>query len=383
MPLPAITKIHQPPMTTTNFTSREMSERLTRIRSKLQEEGLDGLICCDPANVRYATGFKGEPRILIILPDEIILYTSIRTVAWAREHTKAIADSLELSTVDSPIEDLARRLSKTSLDLAIDQNITAASLSTWREKLAPHSINPRSIVEQVRQIKSPAEIALMQKSQQLNESVLGAVLPKIRPHMTERGVQGLILAEMARNEWIDGFSFEPIVAVGPNCWEIHHLSDDTVIGTDQMLLIDLGVRYQGYASDMTRTLCLGQASPKMRDIHHLVSHALESAISAATAGITNRELDQIAREIISDAGFGKTFTHGLGHHIGLETHDPAPPLSAKAPEIILAPGMALTIEPGIYLENQFGVRTEDIVIITDSAPVNLTRPSHQLLKIPV
>ena len=131
-----------------------------------------------------------------------------------------------------------------------------------------------------------------------------------------------------------------------------------------MVIIDLGVMYKGYASDMTRTICLGDPTPRMQEIYNLVSEAQTQAIAAIQPGITNHQVDAVAREIITAAGHARGFTHGLGHSIGQEVHDPAPALSTSSPEIQLAPGMAFTIEPGIYLENEFGVRTEDTIIVT-------------------
>lgn len=365
------------------FSPEEMRQRLSQVRTHLAALALDAVIATDPANVRYLTGFKGEPRALIVTPHDFRLVTAFRTLPWAEEQTRPLAGVLELETHPQPAEAIFRRLPSTPLTLGIDQSISARNLAHWRETLSPHSIVPQPVIEHVRRLKSPAEVALMAQSQQINEAILAAVLPQIRPDMTERGVQGLLLAEMAHREDVDAFSFNPIVAAGANCWEIHHLPDHSVIGKNQILLIDLGVIHQGYASDMTRTICLGQATQHMREIHHLVTTALEAALGAATVGRTNRELDQVARQVITEAGHGEVFTHGLGHHIGLETHDPAPPLSQGAPEIPLEAGMTLTLEPGVYLQNQFGVRTEDVVVLTEDRPINLTRPSHGLLEVVV
>ncbi|MDA7520044.1 M24 family metallopeptidase, partial [Akkermansiaceae bacterium] len=227
----------------------------------------------------------------------------------------------------------------------------------------------------------PAEISIIQQSQKINETILNAVLPQIRPDLTERVIQGLILAEMAKREEVEGYSFPPIVANGPNCWEIHHLPDQSVSRYGDLLLLDHGVFYQGYASDMTRMVCLGNSSERMREIHQVVNLARQTAIDAARPGITNHDLDRVARNIIEASGLGKTFTHGLGHSIGLQTHDPGVNLSQNAPEISLAPGMTLTIEPGIYLEKKFGIRVEDTIVITTDGSKNLTSQSTEIIEI--
>lgn len=363
------------------FSSGEMKQRLARTLARMAQLELDALITSNPANVRYLTGFRGEPRTLFVTASEFLLITHLRTLPWAEAQANASYPFLEIETSTNPDDLIADRLSEPSLKIGVDKSLSPVALDQWTHALNSHSVEPCSVIEYVRQFKSPAEITLMEESQRLNESILAAVIPKIRPHMTERGVQGLILSEIAQREAIEKYSFTPIVAAGLNCWEIHHLPDHTVIGKDQMLLIDLGVMHQGYASDMTRTICLGNATDEMLDIHGLVSSAMEAAITGATAGQTNRDIDQIARNLISNAGHGDFFTHGLGHQIGLETHDPAPSLSQSAPEIPLEPGMAFTIEPGIYLQDKFGVRTEDVIMITEDQPKNLTRPSHDLLEL--
>lgn len=358
-----------------------MSQRLARVRRQLEEHGYQALISTDPANIRYLTGFKGEPRTLLVTPDQFLLLTARRSLPWAIRQTATISDLLELSTAEEVPTEIARRLPNSPVTIALDASVSHASVLAWREELEPHRLKPGPVTETIRQIKSPAEVALLQESQRLNEAILAAVLPKIRPHMTERAVQGLFLAEMARRETVEGFAFTPIVAAGPTAWEIHHLPDTSVVGKDQMIILDHGVVYQGYASDMTRTVCLGKSTPEMREVHALVTEALEAAIASATVGKSNHEVDRVAREIIAQAGWGEFFTHGLGHQIGLQTHDPAPALSQKAREVSLEAGMTFTIEPGIYRQDKFGVRTEDVIVITDGPPKNLTRPAHRLLEL--
>jgi Xaa-Pro aminopeptidase len=358
-----------------------MQMRISRIREKMQSLELDAVIACDAANVRYTTGFKGEPRTLLILPDELFLYTSFRTISWAREQTLALQDSLELSTAPSPVQELKNRLPAAPLKIAIDQSISATALASWQKQLAPHQVEPHPVIETIRQTKSDAEISLMQESQQINEAIFNAVLPQIRPGMTERGIQGIILSEMAIREEIEGYSFTPIVACGPGCWEIHHLPDQTATRPGDLLLIDHGIFYKGYASDMTRVVCLGEPSSEMIEVHQVVNAARQAAIDAARPGVTNHDLDRIARAIIEASGHGKTFTHGLGHSIGLQTHDPGLNLSKNTPEVSLKPGMSLTIEPGIYLENKFGIRIEDTIVINPDGAKNLSSQTPEILEI--
>lgn len=355
-----------------------MQERLACIRAGMQSEGVDAVLSTDAASVRYATGFRGEPRTLLITAEELVLYTSFRTLPWAERQTQGV----ELSICDDPVADVLKRLPD-ACTIGVDPSTTHARMQELQERATPREATLSKTIAQARQIKSAAEVECLRESQQQNEAVFAAAMKQIKPGISERAARGIILSEIARREELDGFAFAPIVAAGPNAWEIHHLPDDTVLRDGDMVIIDLGVLHRGYASDMTRTVCLGEPTGRMREIHSLVGKAQADAIAAINPGVTNHQIDAIARKVIEDSGNGRGFTHGLGHAIGMEVHDPSPALSAKAPELTLQPGMAFTIEPGIYMENEFGVRTEDVIIVTDSGCENITRQAHELASLPL
>jgi len=362
----------------TDFPSTEMHERLVRIRAQMRDEGLGAFITTDSASIRYATGFRGEPGTLLLTEDEVVLYTSFRTLAWAQQQT----NDIELSTDPDPIDDIRRRFGGPCL-VAVDSGIRHENIIELQRTLNSHTVAPSAVIDTVRQIKSTIEIERLRESQQMNEAVFSAILPRIRIGMSERAVQGLILAEIAMHEGLDGYAFPPIVAAGKNAWEIHHLPDMTPLQKGDMVIIDLGVMHHGYASDMTRTICLGESSDKMREIYECVLESQQSAFDAIRQGVTNHEVDAVARAVIENAGHGRGFTHGLGHSIGLQTHDPGIRLSAKTPELPLEAGMAFTIEPGIYLENEFSVRIEDTIVVRPDGYENLTQQSKTFTCLPV
>jgi len=362
------------------FSFLEMSNRVARVRAEMAELGLTALIISDASNVRYLTGFRGEPRSVFLTDEVLVLYTSFRSLAWAERQCSVLGPVIVLKDESDPLGDIGKMLCPDD-KVGIDDKTSHAAFIDLKVRLSSCELIPSVVIEKVRRIKSPAELALMEQSQLLTEAIFNAVLPQIRLGMSERAVQGLILAEMAANEMVDRYSFIPIVAFGGNAWEIHHLPDDTVITNDQMLLIDLGVFHQGYASDMTRTLCLGQATEQMSEIYETVRYAQKAAIEAMKPGSGTHEIDQIARSVISEAGHGRSFTHGLGHSIGLETHDPELNLSQSVPDVILEEGMVFTVEPGIYLENGFGVRTEDVVVVTAEGTRRLTRQPLDLIEL--
>lgn len=363
------------------FSASEYSERLRRIRLEMATLGLGSVITSNQANIRYVTGFRGEPHTLLVTETEAILYTSFRTLPWAEQQTFGMGSQLELSTVEPPLRDIALRLDPRGGTVAVDRTVSHLAFRELQGYLPGIELTPCGPIERVRGLKSPAEVALLERSQRLNEEIFAAVLPQIAPGMSERAVQGVILSEIAKREEVDGYSFTPIVAAGGNAWEIHHLPDLTEIQRHDMLLLDLGVIYQGYASDMTRTICMGKATSPMREVYETVRRAQEEAIASMRPGIGTHAVDQVAREIIIQAGHGRSFTHGLGHSIGLQTHDPGLNLSTAGPDELLAVGMAFTVEPGIYLPAAFGVRIEDVVVVTEGGNKNITQYPKSLIEL--
>ena len=215
----------------------------------------------------------------------------------------------------------------------------------------------------LRAVKTPAEIAKLAAAEALNDKIWGQALKEFKPGMTEKDMQRIIRAWM--NALGDGEAFETIVCVGANAAECHHVPDDTMWRKGEPLLVDMGVKLDGYCSDMTR--CIRSREPGMRgakynEIYDLVLAANRAAIDAVKPGITGKKLDSVARKIISRAGFGKYFGHALGHGVGLYIHEL--PVASKRSDTVLKPGMLVTIEPGVYIEGELGVRIEDLVLVT-------------------
>lgn len=206
----------------------------------------------------------------------------------------------------------------------------------------------------LRSVKTPQEIAKIAAAAALNDEIWRQVRAEIRPGMTEKEIQKLIRAYM--NALGDGEAFETIVCVGANAAECHHVPDGTVWRRGDPLLVDMGVKLDGYCSDMTR--CLNSDG----EIYGLVLKANRAAVAAVRPGITGKELDAVARKIIRKAGYGRHFGHALGHGVGLEIHEA--PVASSRSDTVLKPGMVVTVEPGVYLEGQAGVRIEDLVLVT-------------------
>ncbi|MDR3318787.1 MAG: Xaa-Pro peptidase family protein [Clostridiales bacterium] len=232
------------------------------------------------------------------------------------------------------------------------------------------------IINSIRLIKTEDEIAKIQQAQAITERALTETLRIVKPKVSERDVN----AELVYNMYAggaDGLAFDNIVAFGANSAKPHSKPGDRKLEKDDVMLFDLGVRFKGYCSDMSRTFALSEPTPKLRSIYKIVLDAQEYALKFIKAGITCAEADSYAREHIIAHGYGKDFGHSLGHGVGLEIHET--PRLAAGSDVILRENMVVTVEPGIYLESIGGVRIEDMVVIKKDGIVNLTSYKKELI----
>ena len=210
-------------------------------------------------------------------------------------------------------------------------------------------------------MKTPDEIAALRAAEKLNCEIWEAACGKFKAGMTERQMARIIQKLMIEKG--EGEAFATIVCVGKNAAECHHEPDDTVWNGREPVLVDMGVKLGGVCSDLTRNR-VPRASRLYRQVYQLVLEANLAAIAAAKPGMTGKALDKIARDVIRKGGFGKCFGHSLGHGVGYEIHEA--PYASKKGDMVLRPGMLVTIEPGIYLEDNLGVRIEDLILITET-----------------
>ena len=225
-------------------------------------------------------------------------------------------------------------------------------------------------------IKDQHEIELIAKAQEITDAVLLEVVDRIRVGMTEREV-GAEIDYQARLRGAESTCFGTIVASGKRAALPHGVATEKIVESGEMVTIDFGVFYEGYASDLTRTISMGPPSDKLVEVHDIVGRAQDAALEMAGESVAASDLDECAREVIHDAGYGDAFGHSLGHGVGLNVHED-PRISAKS-EQILKNGMVITIEPGIYLPGWGGVRTEDLIVITGKTHRNLTTTPKELM----
>ncbi len=349
--------------------------RLTALRQKFDTWQIDALLITSPANRRWLSGFTGSNAMLLLTPDQALIATDSRY--YERAHTEAPLFNL-VKHERTRQHDRAFFKTAAARRVGIEQkHVTLEQAARWRSLRTGITWRPLAeTVEPLRAIKSAAEIDLMRRAAAITDQAM-ALFPQIaRPGLTEKQLAWeLEKAMMAAGA--DGVAFATSVASGPNSALPHHTTSTRPLQTGDIIIVDMGARLDGYHSDMTRTFYLGSdPPPRFWELYRLVQQAQQAALQQTRPGMTLREVDALARDIIHGAGHKEHFGHGLGHGVGLEIHED-PFLSPRAPEkAALAVGMNITIEPGIYIPGWGGIRLEDFAYLTDAGWQLLSQTPH-------
>ena len=344
-----------------------MSVKLNNLRQKFDQDdlGLDAILISSPENRRYMSGFTGSAGWLLISRDDATLATDFRYVEQAGKQSPDFRIHRTAPGLgwfpEWTAEHNVKRIGFESDDVTISlHNAFRKAADESETTNHPELIPTSGIVEQLRVYKDADELALLAKAIEIADEAIDEVAPRIEPGVTEEGV-AWELEKAMRERGAEMISFDTIVGAGANGALPHHRADDTVIKPNDAIVIDMGAKYEGYCSDLTRTIFVGEPDAKFRRIYDIVLQAQLAAEEQVRAGMTGEEADAIARDIIAEAGHGDDFGHSLGHGVGLAVHE-FPRLGPRA-EDTLEDGMVFTIEPGIYLPGWGGVRIEDIVVM--------------------
>ena len=254
--------------------------------------------------------------------------------------------------------------------------LTVAELMDYEKKLTAKLIPMNDAIAGFRAVKEPYELERMRKAQAITDAAFTEILTKVRPGITEKELCAELIYCLLKNGG-EGLSFDPIVVSGPNTSLPHGVPGDRVLQEGDFITMDFGVLYQGYCSDMTRTVALGYATEEMKQVYDTVLKAQLAGIAATRAGVTGRSIDEAARQVIADAGYGSYFGHGYGHSLGLEIHEN--PNCNPGGDRIMEENMVCSAEPGIYLPGKFGVRIEDVVVFQADGCENLTASPKNLI----
>ncbi|MBE0480573.1 MAG: aminopeptidase P family protein [Dehalococcoidia bacterium] len=351
----------------------DIQERLNKLRSLLAGKGTDALLVTQNENRRYLSGFTGSAGFLVISGHEAILATDFRYIQQAEEQAPGFRIARIKGRLTEWFPGLLAELDITSLGFeardvsyALYQEVAAAA---WEAGSGLSLVPTEGLAESIRAMKDAEEVRSIEQAARIADEALEQVRRTLRPGMSEREV-ALRLELHMREKGSDTLPYEIIVASGPNSALPHARPTDRSIREGEPVVMDLGARVNGYASDMTRTFCAGKGDSTYNRIYDIVLGAQLTAVAALRAGMTGEQVDRLARTVISQAGYGDNFGHGLGHGIGLAAHE-QPRLGPGSLDV-LGENMVFTIEPGVYLPGWGGVRIEDTMILEHGGIRSLT-----------
>lgn len=353
-----------------------MLSKINAVRNIMEDKGLEGILIYKPENRRYFSGFTGTTGFIIITKNEAKFITDFRYIKQAEKECTDY-DIVEISRSE-PLTSLIKNLKLKSLGVEEDF-FTYGDYLNLNSSLSNLEIVPlNNELTNIRAIKTDLELKNIKQAAHLADEAFKHVLKFIKPGACEKDI-ALELEFFMRKKGATSASFNFIVASGKRSAFPHGVASDKLIENGDFVTLDYGCVYKGYCSDMTRTVVVGKADKKQKEIYSIVLKAQETALESVRPGITGKELDQIARNIITEEGYGKYFGHGLGHGVGLEIHE-LPHINSMGNEPI-KPNMVLTIEPGIYIPDFGGVRIEDLVLVKENGYEILSNTSKRLMEI--
>ena len=338
---------------------------------------VDGILLTSEPNRYYCTQGGVSEGVALVSKNGCCYYTDSRYIEAAQNGIHGFA--VKMVDRQNPY---TKRLAEDVALLGIQRlgyeegSLTVKEFKIYEEALKVEFVPMQARLDALRWCKESWELDRMRKAQAITDRAFSQVLERICVGMTEKQLQAELIYCLYKNG-ADGLSFDPIVVSGPNTSLPHGEASDRVIREGDFVTMDFGVILNGYCSDMTRTVAVGHATEEMVTVYNTVLQAQLAGIAATKPGVKGKDIDAAARQVIADAGYGEYFGHGYGHGIGLQVHE-SPSCNAGG-DTPMAPGMVSSAEPGIYLPGKFGVRIEDLVVITPDGCENLTNSPKNLI----
>ncbi|MGE7954311.1 M24 family metallopeptidase [Lysinibacillus xylanilyticus] len=350
--------------------------QLEQLRTALRAQQSDVFIITSHQNRRYLTGFTGSAGTVVITQTQALLLVDFRYTQQATNQSKEFdVREIDRSHLYETIQEILDTESIQTVGFE-QQHVTYETYQLMSSKLTA-TLKPLSnIVENLRMIKTTEEIELIKKAAWVSDEAFKYILTFIKPGVSEIDIANELEFHMRKNG-ATGAAFDIIVASGHRSALPHGVASDKKIEKGDMLTLDFGAYYQGYRSDMTRTIAVGEPPEKLKEVYQIVYDSLQKALSNMKAGITGKEADSYSRDFIKAKGYGKNYGHGSGHGIGLDIHENI--FMSTVCENILEENMVLTVEPGIYIPKIGGVRIEDDVIVTKNGVEVITNSPKELI----
>lgn len=351
-------------------------ERIQKLRNSFTDD-YQAILITNPRNIRYLCGFSGSSGCVLITPEKAVFFTDFR---YQEQSAQQVGKTARIVVFKKTlISSLQRELKKLKVTrLGVEKSMSLQIFLAYADELKIEMVPVGGLVEELRQVKDADELACLKKAFSIADAAFADLMKVIKPGMRETEVAAHLEFYM-KMRGSEMPSFDTIIASGPNASKPHAQPGSRKIKVGEMVKIDFGAVFGGYHSDMTRTIFMGKATAKFKKVYNTVLKAQSDAIKALKAGVVCRKVDAVARKVISDAGYGEYFGHGLGHSLGLDVHE-SPALNKKCGEKAM-PGMLFTVEPGIYLPGWGGVRIEDTFMVKSDGLLRLTLTPNKLLEL--
>ncbi len=353
-----------------------INSRLSLIRRKMADSNIDGLLVTSRENVYYLSGFSGTSGDLLITNDTAYILCDFRYTVQAAQQAPMYIRKDVKGGIYKLVNELIslHRISRIGIE---DRAVSYAAYAGMKNSLKNTLVcGVGDMVSSMRMVKDETELANMRMAAKIADTAFAETVKLMKCGMTEIEVAAELEYRMRKNG-SSAVSFDTIVASGENAAKPHGTASDKALEAGDFVVMDFGCIYNGYCSDMTRTVAVGEVSEEQRMVYNSVLYTQLKILNNIRPQIKCRDMDILARKVLDDFGFAEYFGHSLGHGVGIEIHE-QPTLSSKS-EILLQPGMVVTVEPGVYFDGKFGVRIEDTVIITENSIENLTNSTKELL----
>jgi Xaa-Pro aminopeptidase len=367
-----VTERRTPDLSAGELPPLHTSSRIGLLREDLDASGCDVLVVSELTNVRYLTGFTGSAALLLVSADEAVFVSDGRYRDQAAEQIAAAGVDAEVVIVDAePDAALSTRIPAAAGRVGLEsESVTWASQRRWAELVGARDlVATTGVVSGRRMVKDPGEAARIRTACDIADRAFAGVRWMLGEEPTEAAFAAELDAAM-RSLGAEDVSFETIVASGPNGAKPHHRPGDRVVRSGDLVVVDFGALYEGYHSDMTRTVAVGEVDAERARLLQVVLDAQQAGVDAVAAGVEARSVDASCRDLIDAAGLGDAFLHSTGHGVGLDIHE-EPRVSARSTATLSA-GHVVTVEPGVYLPELGGVRIEDTVLVAEDGCDRLT-----------
>ncbi|WP_339228097.1 Xaa-Pro peptidase family protein [Oceanobacillus sp. FSL K6-2867] len=352
-------------------------EKLNKLREALEKNKLDAILITSPINRRYVTGFTGTAGIALVSLDDARLITDFRYTEQANEQANGFNVIEHKQLIEGEITDQLKHMQVKRLGFEKDY-VTFTQYENYKKSFNVELVPVSGIVEELRLIKTNDELNTMKKAAKIADDAFVHIQKFIKPGVKEIDISNELEFYM-RKQGAASSSFDTIVASGYRSALPHGVASNKEIQSGELVTLDYGALYEGYCSDITRTVAVGKISSELREIYDIVLEANLRGVNGIKPGITGKEADALTRSFITDRGYGDNFGHSTGHGLGLEVHE-GPGLSYRSDKV-LKKGMVVTVEPGIYVAGIGGCRIEDDIVLTESGNERLTFASKELIQL--